>query len=186
MEINSQQHRDALYSLLEEGYGKVVYTYTTQVIHAGRLKRRNAILKWLQIILSAVSTGGFLGSVITNQTALVWVGGICSTALLVLTAYFKDSEFSNIYARHHITSNSLWTVREEYLAVLADFSVLSTEEIEKKRDDLRNKTSKIYKNAPLTDTKSYHMAQRAIKKGEAQFFSREELNQMLPEKLRKQ
>lgn len=59
MEANSQQHKDVLYSTLEEAYGKVVYTYTTQVIHAGRLKRRNTVLKWVQIILSAVSTGGF-------------------------------------------------------------------------------------------------------------------------------
>ena len=97
MEQNSQQHKDVLYSALEEAYGKVVYTYTTQVIHASRLKWRNSALKWLQIILSAVSTGGFLGSVITNQTVLVWVGGLCSTVLLALTAYFKDSEFSNTY-----------------------------------------------------------------------------------------
>lgn len=185
METNSQQHKDALYSMLEEAYGKVVYTYTAQVIHAGRLKRRNSFLKWLQIILSAVSTGGFLGSVITNQAALVWVGGICSTALLVLTAYFKDSDFSNTYARHHITSNNLWEVREEYLALLTDFHVLTTEEISKKRDDLRKKTSKIYENAPLTDARSYSLAQKAIKEEESQFFSREELNQMLPEKLRK-
>lgn len=185
MEANSQQHKDTLYSTLEEAYGKVVYTYTTQVIHAGRMKKRNSFLKWLQIILSAVSTGGFLGSIITDQTLLVWVGGLCSTVLLALTAYFKDSEFSNTYARHHITSNSLWAVREEYLALLTDFSVLSTEEITKKRDDLRKKTSKIYENAPLTDARSYALAQKAIKKGESQFFSREELNQMLPEKLRK-
>ena len=71
MEINFQQHKDALYNTLEDAYGKVVYTYTTQIIHASRLKKRNTALKWLQIILSAVSTGGFLGSVITNQTVLI-------------------------------------------------------------------------------------------------------------------
>lgn len=185
METNSQQHRDVLYSLLEEAFGKVVYTYTTQVIHAGRLKKRNSILKWLQIILSAISTGGFLAAIITSQAALNWIGGICSTALLVLTAYFKDSDFSNTYAHHHITSNSLWSVREEYLALLTDFESMSTDEIIKKRDDLRSKTAKIYKSAPLADSKSYSLAQKAIKKEESQFFSREELNQILPEKLRK-
>lgn len=186
MEANSQQHKDLLYSTIEDAYGKVVYTYTTQIIHAARLKQRNSALKWLQIILSAISTGGFLGSIITNQTVLVWLGGLCSTALLVLTAYFKDSEFSNTYARHQVTSNSLWAVREEYLALLTDFCSLTIEEITKKRDDLRKKTSKIYENAPLTDEKSYTLAQKKIKKEESQFFSREELNQILPEKLRKQ
>ena len=38
METSSQLHKDALYSTLEDAYGKVVYTYTTQIIHAGRLK----------------------------------------------------------------------------------------------------------------------------------------------------
>lgn len=185
MEINFQQHKDALYNTLEDAYGKVVYTYTTQIIHASRLKKRNTALKWLQIILSAVSTGGFLGSVITNQTVLIWLGGLCSTALLVLTAYFKDSEFSNIYMRHHVTSNDLWFVREEYVALLTDFPILPIDEVIKKRDELREKTSKIYKNAPITDAKSYALAQKAIKNNESQFFSREELNQMLPDKLRK-
>ncbi len=186
METNSPQHKEILYSMIEDAYGKVVYTYTTQVIHAGRLKKRNSILKWLQIILSAISTGGFLGSVITNQEVLVWIGGLCSTALLAVTAYFKDSEFSNTYAKHHIASNNLWVIREEYLALLTDFSIMSTEEIIKKRDDLRKKTSKIYENAPLTDAKSYELAQEAIQNNESQFFSRKELNQIVPEKLRKQ
>ena len=135
--------------------------------------------------MSAVSTGGFLGSAVTNQVVLVWLGGLCSTALLVLTAYFKDSEFSSIYARHHATSNDLWTIREEYVALLTDFRILTVDEIIKKRDDLRERTSEIYKNAPITDEKSYALAQKAIKYGESQFFSREEINQMLPEKLRK-
>jgi hypothetical protein len=186
MEASSQQRKDALYNMIEEAYGKVVYTYTTQIIHASRLKLRNTFLKWMQTILSAVSTGGFLGSVITNQTILVWVGGIGSTGLLVLTAYFKDSDFSNVYARHQVTSNSLWSVREEYLALLTDFETMAVDDVLKKRDDLRKKTSKIYENAPLTDSRSYALAQRQIKKCESQFFSREELNQMLPEKLRKQ
>lgn len=185
METNSQQHRNTLYNTLEEALAKVVYTYTTQIIHASRLKRQNTVLKWLQIILSAVSTGGFLGSAVTNQVVLVWLGGLCSTVLLVLTAYFKDSEFSNIYARHHATSNDLWIIREEYVALLTDFCVLSADEIIKKRDELREKTSEIYKIAPITDAKSYALAQKALKNNESQYFSREEINQMLPETLRK-
>ena len=185
METNSQQRNDTLYNIIEDAYGKVVCTYTTQIIHAGRLKRRNTILKWIQIILSTLSTGGFLGSVTSNQVVLLWVGGICSTALLVLTAYFKDSEFANIYARHQVTSNNLWSIREEYLALLTDFDTMSVEDIKKRRDELRKRTAKIYENAPITDDRSYSLAQKQIKQEESQFFSREELNQMLPEKLRK-
>lgn len=184
METNSHCCDDALYNQIEDAYGKVVYTYTTQVIHAGRLNKRNTVLKWAQLILSAISTGGFIGTVVTDQILLAWIGGICSTILLILSAYFKDSEFSSVHQKHLVTSNQLWLLREQYLSLLTDFHVLSREDVVAKRDDLQKRVAAIYDNAPQTDSKSYALAQNAIKNKESQFFSREELNQMLPELLR--
>ena len=54
MEANSRPCDTTLYNQIEEAYGKVVYTYTTQVIHAGRLHKKYTALKWIQLILSAV------------------------------------------------------------------------------------------------------------------------------------
>lgn len=185
MEANSQPYDDALYSQIEEAYGKVVYTYTTQVIYAGRLNRRNTALKWCQLALSALSTGGFIGTLITNQILLTWVGGIFSTALLVLTAYFKDTDLSAIHKKHLDTSNQLWLLREQYLSLLTDFTTLTREEVVKKRDELQMRVAEVYNNAPLTDNKSYTMAQKALKENESQFFTQEELNKLLPVALRK-
>lgn len=185
MEVNSQLCDSTLYNQIEEAYGKVVYTYTTQVIHAGRLHKKYTILKWVQLILSAVSTGGYIGTLITNQILLTWVGGICSTILLVLTAYFKDTDLSAVHKLHLETSNKLWLLREMYLSVLTDFSTLSREEIVSRRDDLQERVAKVYASAPLTDNKSYSLAQKALKENESQFFSRQELNQILPETLRR-
>ena len=114
----SSPNRDILYNQIEEMYGKVMYSYTTQVIHAGRLYRRNKLLKWGQLILSAISTGGIIGNLITKCDSFAWIGGIFSTILLVLTAYFKDNEFSNLHQRHLNTSNQLWMMREKYLSLL--------------------------------------------------------------------
>ena len=185
MEVNSQHCDFTLYNQIEEAYGKAVYSYTTQVIQATRLYKKYTILKWCQLILSAVQTGGFISALITNQILLTLVGGVCSTILLVLTAYFKDTNLSAIHKLHLETSNKLWILREMYLALLTDFPTLSREEIVKKRDDLREYAAKIYETAPLTDKKSYSLAQKALKYDESQFFSREELNQMLPETLRR-
>ena len=185
MEINSQFCNSALYNQIEEAYGKVVYTYTTQIIHAGRLHKRYERLKWSQLLLSAISTGGFIGSLITNQVLLTWVGGICSTFLLVLTAYFKDIDFSATYKKYSEVSNQLWLLRELYLSLLTDFPSLSRDEAINRRDALQLRVSEVYNNAPLTDAKSYSMAQKALKENESQFFTQKELNQMLPESLRK-
>ena len=155
------------------------------MIHAGRLRGRNTILKWVQIILSAVSTGGFVATIVTNQILLTWISGVCSTVLLVLAAYFKETDLSTIHKNHLETSNKLWLLREQYLSLLTDFSALSVDEIISRRDDLQLRVAKIYDEAPLTDAKSYSLAQKALKENESQFFTRDELNKMLPESLRK-
>lgn len=181
----SSPNRDILYNQIEEMYGKVMYSYTTQVIHAGRLYRRNKLLKWGQLIFSAISTGGIIGNLITKCDSFAWIGGIFSTILLVLTAYFKDNEFSNLHQRHLNTSNQLWMIREKYLSLLIDFNELGREDIVNRRDELHLQLSKIYEEAPLTDDKSYALAQKALQENESQFFSRKELNQILPILLRK-
>lgn len=158
MEANSQLCDITLYNQIEEAYGKVVYTYTTQVIHAGRLHTKYTALKWGQLILSAVSTGGFIGVLISNQILLTWLGGICSTILLVLTAYFKDSDLSAIYKLHLDTSNKLWLLREQYLSLLTDFPTLPREDVVSRRDDLQERVAAVYASAPLTDNKSYSVA----------------------------
>ena len=106
--------------------------------------------------------------------------------LLVLTAYFKDSDLSAIYKLHLDTSNKLWLLREQYLSLLTDFPTLPREDVVSRRDDLQERVAAVYASAPLTDNKSYSLAQKALKENESQFFSRQELNKMLPETLRKQ
>ena len=184
MEANSPSYRDKLRNQIEEAYGKIVYTYTVHIIQASRIQSLNKRMKWAELILSAISAGGFLATVITNQILLAWIGGLCSTALLVLSAYFKDMDLSTEQQNHLKTSNSLWSLREDYLSLLIDFEALSTDEIVEKRNQLKTQVHKIYASAPITDDKSYKMAQKALKENETQFFTQQELNQLLPIDLR--
>ena len=94
MENSSLDYRKKLYSQIQEEYGKLVYTYTCHFKMADRLSKRNFWIKWGQIGLSAISTGGFLGVLISNKQILLWAGGLCSTALLALTSYLKDKDIS--------------------------------------------------------------------------------------------
>ena len=185
MEKSSLDYRKKLYSQIQEEYGKLVYTYTCHFKMADRLSKRNFWIKWGQIGLSAISTGGFLGVLISNEQILLWAGGLCSTALLALTSYLKDKDISTEKTDHIKTANKLWKVREKYLSLLTDFDEISIEEIVRKRDELLDESSGIYCAAPLTDGKSYAAAQAALKTNEEQFFTQEELNKMLPAHLRK-
>lgn len=181
---NNQSHKQDMKSQIREAYGKLVYTYTTHLKQVELLTKKNKRIKHWQIFLSAVSTGGFLGAVITDQITLTWISGIVSTALLILNLYFKEFNLSDDIKQHRITADALWIVRECYISLLTDFPVLSTEDIMQKRDELQNRTAEIYKAAPSTNSKSYSAAQKALKENEEQFFRSSEIDQMLPEHLR--
>ena len=181
---NNQTHRQNLKIQIREEYGRLVYTYTTHLKQAGLLTKQNERIKHWQIILSAISTGGFLSAVITSQITLTWISGIVSTALLVLNLYFKEFNLSDDIKEHRTTADALWVIRECYISLLTDFPVLKTEEIMQKRDELLSRTAEIYKAAPSTNPKSYSAAQKALKENEEQFFRTSEIDQMLPEHLR--
>lgn len=186
MSTNYSDYKSKLRSQIQEEYGKVVYTYTCHFKIADRLQKRNARMKWCQLILSAISTGGFLGTVITNQQFLIWISGMCSTILLVLNGYLKDKDIAAEIAAHMKAGNDLWKIREDYLSLLTDFDVLSEPDIAEKRDAMIERCAIAYATMPATDSDSYQKAQQALKNDEEQFFSQEELNKMLPQHLRKE
>ena len=182
--VASSQHREALVTQLREAYGRLVYTYTTHLKMAARLASRNRQIKCAQIILSAISTGGFLGSIIANEIVLTYIGGIFSTILLALNLFVKDFNLAEDIKKHCAASDNLWLIREQYISLLTDFWVLSEDEIVCKRDELQKQTFEVYKLVPKTDAKSYTAAQKALKSDEEQYFTSVEIDKLLPAHLR--
>lgn len=133
---NNTQHKEALCTQLREAYGRIAYTYTTHLKKMNRLDKCYRQIKYAQIALSALTTVGFFGSVITNEVALTWIGGISSATLLFITLYFKDFNLTEESRQHRIASDDMWLIRERYISLLTDFSVLSEEDIMSKRDEL--------------------------------------------------
>ena len=97
----------------------------------------------------------------------------------------KDIDFSKAEKAHLDTSNKLWLLKEKYLSLLTDFSTMNESEIQIQRNLLRDEMAKIVDTAPITDSKSYALAQDALKNKEMQSFSREELNKLLPKSLQR-
>lgn len=184
MDQNSQVHREGLEIQIKEAYGRVVYTYTTHWKMIDALTIKNRRIKYIQIALSAISTGGFIGSIITNEAALTCIGGIFSTLLLALNLYFKDFNLNADITRHSTTANSLWSIRESYVSLLTDFPNMTNAEICVRRDELQAMTVEVYKTSPKTNSKAYAAAQKALKTEEEQFFGENELDMMLPPHLR--
>ncbi|MEY9141797.1 SLATT domain-containing protein [Mammaliicoccus lentus] len=79
---NSQGYK--LESQIREAYGRIVYTFTCHNYIVQRLLKKNNRIKVYQIVLSAITTGGFLATIINNEVIIGILGSLSSIVLLVL------------------------------------------------------------------------------------------------------
>jgi hypothetical protein len=186
MERNSQVEQGfILESQIREAYGKVVYSQTCQDKKYHSLIQMNDRVKMAQIVLSALTTGGFIAAVALDEMIAGIVGALFSTMLLILNAYMKNFEPIAKADKHKEASDILWKIKEEYVSLLTDFETLSQDDIKSKRDNLQARVHEVYTKYPKTDLKSYLEAQKALKTEEEQTFSEQEIDVMLPNSIRR-
>lgn len=186
MERNSQNSQGyKLESQIREAYGRVTYSQTCHDKFINQTVKLDNNIKIWQIVLSGVTTSGFVMSIFSNNNIANILGAIVSLALLILNTYIKNFDLSGIAREHKKTSDLLWKIREEYVSLLIDFEMLEADEIIKKRDELQERTWEVYSNSPRTNAKSYKAAQKALKSEEEQTFSEDEIDIMLPNSIRR-
>lgn len=181
---NSQGYK--LESQIREAYGRVTYTQTCHDKFINRVVHLNDQIKIWQIILSAITTSGFIVAIFSDDKIIASIlGALISLLLLILNTYTKNFNLIENAQEHKSASDLLWKIREEYVSLLTDFEILEAEEIMRKRDELQERTATVYSNSPRTDAKSYAAAQKALKCEEEQTFSEEEIDNMLPNSIRR-
>lgn len=186
MERNSRSSQGyKLESQIREAYGRVTYSQTCHDKFINRIIKLEDKVKVWQIVLSAVTTSGFVVTIFSDDKIASVLGAIVSLVLLILNTYMKNFDFSGMAEEHKKASDLLWKIREEYVSLLTDFEMLDASEIRNKRDELQERTSEVYSNSPRTDAKSYAAAQKALKTEEEQTFSDDEIDIMLPNSIRR-
>lgn len=180
---NSQGYK--LESQIREAYGRVTYTQTCHDKFINRVISLNDQIKIWQIILSAITTSGFIVAIFSDNKVASILGVLVSLVLLILNTYTKNFNLIESAQEHKSASDLLWKIREEYVSLLTDFEILEIEEIMRKRDELQERTATVYSNSPRTDAKSYAAAQKSLKCEEEQTFSDEEIDNMLPNSIRR-
>lgn len=171
---------------IREAYGRVLYTMTAHEKQAKTLRVIDNIIKISQIILSALTTGGFLTSLIYDKQIASIVGAILSIILLLFNLYTKNFTLIEDAKEHENAGILLWKIREEYINLLTDFENLTEEEIILRRNKLHEKVYEIYSSTPRTSSSSYEKAKKAIKDEEEQSFSEKELDDILPDSLKRE
>ncbi len=172
---------------LRECYGRVVYSHKTHEKCSDLLLSRLSSIKVWQIILSAITTSGFIATVLGAGDAGAIIGTIVSTILLALNAYTKNNNHGELAQKHKQAAIDLWIIREKYLSLLTDIRLgeKSIPTLQNERDALLKQLHSIYKIAPSTNYKAYKKAQDALQKYEDMTFSDKEIDAFLPNELRR-
>jgi hypothetical protein len=113
-----------LESQLRECFARAVYTHKAQEVCADLLLDRLRRIKLLQIVLSALVTGGIL-STLANwsdsvKALVVFISASLSTALLAVNAFAKDRDLGETAQKHRQAAADIWLVREGYFTLLTD------------------------------------------------------------------
>lgn len=183
METNSQVY-DRLISQIEDEYGKLIYTYTCHLKQARIYGILNNCFSWADIILTAITAGSLLGLLFTNEKTLAIISAICAALSLMSTLFQKEADLSEKAVDHKAFAQKLWLPREKYISLLTDAPTIDIPEIRKKRDGLIETVNDLYSVEPMTSNLAYRMSQKALKEKGEQFFTRDEINHILPQDLR--
>jgi hypothetical protein len=173
-------------SQIRELYGRVVWTHKTQEKCADILLKRHTYLKIIQITLSALTTTGILVAVWGDNKVVGIISAVLSAILFGLNTYTKDYDLGEISQKHSSSASELWNIRESYLSLLTDIKArqLTMAQIIEKRDLIQIDLSNTYNGAPRTISAAYKEATKGLKENEELTFSRDEINNLLPEELR--
>lgn len=179
--------RSLIESQVRECYGRVVYSHKTHEKCADILISRLSRIKLWQIILSSITTAGFIAAIFGAGPAGAVIGSVVSTTLLVLNAYTKNHDLGELAQKHRQAAADLWLIREKYLALITDLRVgnESLEQVTDRRDAILESLHGVYSGAPSTTYRAYKKAQEALQRYEEMTFSDSEIDALLPLELRR-
>ncbi len=143
-------------------------------------------LKWCQIVITALVTSGIAATIFRSASIITILTGLLSAIHLVITTYMKNKDYGQIAQLHALTAIQVWDIRERLLSLLIDYkdNRVSVEEAQIKRDEIHNQLLCVYEKAPRTSAKAYSKAKKALKDSEELYFSKDEINLLLPKLLR--
>lgn len=156
------ENKTKLKRQITDAVGNVQYTFIAHWNIVNRLRKKYQVIKIIQIVLTALSTGGFLVSVLAGIPQLSWIGGLTSAVALGINLYMLNFNLPEEIKQHTDAANELWEVREKYKSLLVDFDVIDESEVRNRRDSLMMVVSGINKEYPGTDEKSFKKAQADI------------------------
>ena len=172
--------------VIRESFSRVVYSHKTHEKDAEIASSNVIITKWVNIVLTALTSGTLISTIITNELILIYISAFLATLTLAFIIFQLNFNLEEKAEKHRQLAKELWYIREKYVNLMADIinGRLNDDAILKQRDELIEALKLIYKFAPTTSTKAYKKARESLKLNEELTFNDDEIDQFLPDELK--
>jgi hypothetical protein len=172
--------------VIRVSFGRVVYSHKTHEKDAEISSCHATAVKWANIILTTLTSGTLISTIITNQLILAYISTLLSAITLAFIIFQLSFNPEEKAEKHRQLAKELWYVREKYVNLMADIisERISEDTIIIRRNEIIEELKLIYKFAPITSSKAYKKAQEALKINEELTFSDDEIDQFLPNELK--
>ena len=178
-----------LLAQVREAYGRVVYSHKIHEKQADISFVNHRRVQWTFIVLTAVSSGTFLitlmGLMFDNKATSLATSFI-ALLVTVMSLVTKNLNFGEEFKVHRNIASKLWGVRESYLSLISDImsGEIDYSQAQECRNNLQKAAQDIYSEAPRTSRKAFLRAQKGLKYNEEMTFTDNEIDLFLPRKLR--
>lgn len=176
--------RKVMTANIREAFGRVVYSHKTHEKAREIESSHVTQTKWVNIILTALTGGSLVTTIVTNRHELLYVTAGLASVALAFGIFQLSFDPQGQADKHRIAANELWYLRELYINLLTDLRCgLSLTDATDRRDQLGRELKEIYSHAPDTSSAAYRAAQKALKYDEDMTFTNDEINKFLPTEL---
>lgn len=187
--VQTSDEKVYLLAQVREAFGRVVYSHKTQEKQADLYFRRHRRQQVLFLVLTAVSSGTFLASilgVLVDPQLASLVTSFIALLVTVSTLGAKTFKYADESDSHRKVASRLWDVRESYLSLITDLmsGSLADAQARERRDELQDATRAAYVDAPRTSSTAFAQARKGLKDDQEMTFTPEEIDSFLPEALR--
>jgi t-SNARE complex subunit (syntaxin) len=178
--------KERLISTIRQIYGGIVWTHKThekdREIYAQRATRD----KWINVILISFATVVLVLGIVLDKDWGTVVGTIFASLSTLFAAYSLSFSPEKEAQHHREAAKALYNERQ-CLLLLIERSMAADADLANIRRDLQNITERVNQIngiAPDTSSKAYQIASKALNVDEELTFSTEEIDNLLPPKLR--
>lgn len=177
----------SLEDLVRIQYANVFWTHKIQEKQAEEYEFRHKLFSWINIIAASITSAGIISIVFTDQFWLKLVSAIISFVTTTISAIITTFDYKSLAKTNKSYASKLLCCRNDLMLLLVKIRIKEqpAQKLIEEFEIIQKNIHDIYQDAPNTTNRAVKKAGEAIKENKDGTYSDEEIDELLPETLRR-